>query len=106
MATRDIDPSNSAIAAFDRAPIVGDRTGFVNMPWQAQDGPYVLGEPQPQYVNFSSTSWQVILAHVLPYARLHGVPGVGEVPPGLNEPLNEAERLRLQQILDAEWYPT
>ncbi|HJS09410.1 MAG TPA: hypothetical protein VJ809_17205 [Pirellulales bacterium] len=102
MGLRDIDPSKSAVAGFDRAPIIGDRTGFMNMPWQAQDGPYVPGADQPQYVGFSSQSWQMVLTVALPYARLHGLPGAEEIIPGLNEPLNDAERVRLQEILDAE----
>lgn len=101
MGLRDIDPSASVIAAYDRAPIIGDRTGFLNMPWQAGDGPYVPGAPQPQYVNFSSQSWQTVLTVALPYARLNGMPGESEILPGLNEPLNDAERTRLQEILDA-----
>lgn len=102
MGLKDIDPSKSAIAGYDRAPIIGDRTGFMNMPWQTQDGPYVPGEDQPQYIGLSTQSWQMVLTTALPYARLHGMPGEAEIVPGLNEPLNAAERLRLQQILDAE----
>ena len=97
-----IIPGLGDIAAFDRAPLIGDRTGVLNMPWQAQDGPYVPGEDQPQYVGFSSQSWQTVLTVALPYARLHGVPNGTEIVAGMNEPLNDARRTRVQHILDSE----
>lgn len=61
-----------------------------------------LDKRQPQFVGIAQATWQSILVNVLPYARIHGMPGPSEVAPGMAGPLNDEERAALQALLDAE----
>jgi hypothetical protein len=90
--------------------IVGE-PAFINPPRYPlnNDGnispPPVGRELQPQFYGIARQTWQAILTNVLPHARLHGLPGEAEVPPGLSGPLNTEEREALRQLLLAEGYP-
>ena len=62
---------------------------------------YIRGAPQPQVVGASPGTWQHVLTNALPWARIHGMPGETEVPPGMSVPLNDEERAYLMQMLQA-----
>ena len=89
-----------------RASTIGGEPAFMNPPRYPlnMDGnispPPVGRELQPQFYGIALQTWQDILSYVLPHARLHGMPGESEVPPGLSGPLNPEERAALQALLD------
>jgi hypothetical protein len=66
-------------------------------------GTYEAGKLQPMLIegNFSASTLQMLVSNVLPYARLHGMPGEGEVPPGCSAPLSPLEREWVADMLAA-----
>lgn len=88
-----------------RAGVIGVR-GYMNpnSNMYAQGSRYVPGEPMPQYISgdYSERTLQSLIANVLPYARLYGVPGPEEYAPGLGSPLTPLERQWIEDMLAAE----
>ncbi|MDM0002214.1 hypothetical protein QTI24_26655 [Variovorax sp. J22P240] len=92
-----------------RASVIGVQKRYMNPPsnMYVQANRYVSGEPMPQYItgDFSERTLQSLITNVLPYARIHGVPGPDEMPPGLSSPLTPLERQWLTDMLAAEATP-
>jgi len=88
-----------------RAGVIG-APGHINPPGflYVQAERYVPGEPMPEYISgdYSERTLQSMIANVLPYARLYGVPGPNEMPPGCATPLTPLERQWIEDMLAAE----